>query len=25
VPFFLCYLGLASALQEWANFSKIEG
>ena len=25
VPFFLCYLGLASALQEWANFSKIDG
>ncbi len=25
VSFFLCYLGLASALQEWANFSKIEG
>ena len=24
VPFFLCYLGLASALQEWANLSKIE-
>jgi peptide/nickel transport system permease protein len=25
VPFFLGYLGLASALQEWADFSKIEG
>jgi peptide/nickel transport system permease protein len=25
VPFFLSYLGLASALQEWANLSKIEG
>jgi peptide/nickel transport system permease protein len=25
VPFFLCYLGLASALQEWAKLSKIEG
>jgi len=24
VPFFLGYLGLASALQEWADFSKIE-
>jgi len=24
VPFFLSYLGLASALQEWADFSKIE-
>ncbi len=25
VPFFLAYLGLASALQEWADFSKIVG
>ena len=25
VPFCLSYLGLASALQEWANLSKIEG
>jgi peptide/nickel transport system permease protein len=25
VPFFLGYLGLTSALQEWADFSKIEG
>jgi peptide/nickel transport system permease protein len=25
VPFFLGYLGLASALQEWADFTKIEG
>jgi len=25
VPFFLGYLGMASALQEWADFSKIEG
>jgi hypothetical protein len=23
VPFFLTYLGLASALQEWSDFSKI--